>query len=149
MSHNTRRSSNLRAGDPARKLIPSRKNQRYITSPPTLPRFRQSPRKSGDVGADSHEFTTPQAYYRRQYFEALDLLISELKRRFQQKRGLPVAAEIEKTLLSAAHETFVMTCSYIKMTLISQGYKFSCKCFLTLLKQETRSYLLAKFQSTR
>ena len=115
MSHNTRRSSNLRAGDPARKLIPSRKNQRYITSPPTLPRFRQSPRKPGDVGADSHEFTTPQAYYRRQYFEALDLLINELKRRFQQKRGLPVAAEIEKKLLSAANGTFKQICDDLQL----------------------------------
>ena len=51
----------------------------------TLTRYRNPPRKPGDVGAESHEFVTPQSYFRRQYFEALDLLISELKRRFQQR----------------------------------------------------------------
>ena len=86
-----------------------------LTSPPTLPRFRWPPRKPGDVSADSHEFNTPQAYYRRQYFEALDLLINELKRRFQQKRGLPVAAEIEKTLLSTANGTFKQICDDLQL----------------------------------
>ena len=51
----------------------------------------------------SHSFDTPQSYLRKQYFEALDLLINELKRSFQQKRGLPVVAAIEKTLLDAAN----------------------------------------------
>ena len=74
-----------------------------LTSLPTLPRYRNPPRKPGDVGAASHKFITPQSYFRRQYFEALDLLISELKRRFQQRRGLPVAAGIEKMLLAAAN----------------------------------------------
>ena len=54
-----------------------------LTSSPTLPRYRQPPRKPGEVGAASHEFVTPQSYFRRQYFEVLDLLINELKRRFQ------------------------------------------------------------------
>ena len=49
---------------------------RDITSPPVLPRFRRPPRKPGDVGAYNHEFNSPQAYYRRQYFEALGLLIN-------------------------------------------------------------------------
>ena len=47
-------------------------------------------------------FATPQSYFRRQYYEALDLVTNELKRRFQQKGGLPVAAVIEKTMLAAA-----------------------------------------------
>ena len=74
-----------------------------LTSLPTLPRYRNPPRKPGDVGAASNKFVTPQSYFRRQYFEALDLLISELKRRFQQRRGLPVAAGIEKMLLAAVN----------------------------------------------
>jgi len=40
---------------------------------------------------------------RKQYFETLDLLINELKRRFQQKRGLPVVVVIEKVLLDACN----------------------------------------------
>ena len=74
-----------------------------LTSPPTLPRYRQPPKRPGDVGAASHEFATPQSYFRKQYFEVLDLLINELKCRFQQKRGLSVVAVIEKTLLDAAN----------------------------------------------
>lgn len=50
-------------------------------------------------------FNTPQSYFRRQYFEVLDLLASELKRRFQQKQGLPVAAVLEKTLIDAANSS--------------------------------------------
>ena len=73
-----------------------------LTSSPTLPRYRKPPTKPGDVSAASHEFATPQSYFRRQYYEALDLLTNELKCRFQQKRGLPVAAIIEKTMLAAS-----------------------------------------------
>ena len=73
-----------------------------LTSSPTLPRYRKPPTKPGDVSAASHVFATPQSYFRRQYYEALDLVTNELKRRFQQKRGLPVAAVIEKTMLAAA-----------------------------------------------
>jgi len=40
---------------------------------------------------------------RKQYFETLDLLINELKRRFQQKRGLTVAAMIQKVLLNTCN----------------------------------------------
>ena len=73
-----------------------------LTSSPTLPRYRKPPTKPGDVSAASHEFATPQSYFRRQYYEALDLVTNELKRRFQQKRRLLVAAVIEKTMLAAA-----------------------------------------------
>ncbi len=74
-----------------------------LTAPPALPRFRRPPRRPGDDSAASHEFVTPASYFRKQYFEVLDLLTSELKRRFQQKRGLPVVAVIEKVLLNAAN----------------------------------------------
>ena len=43
------------------------------------------------------------------------MLINELKRRFQQKRGLPVAAEIEKTLLSTANGTFKQICDDLQL----------------------------------
>ena len=48
----------------------------------TYPRYRQPPRKPGKKGADGHAFSTPEYYFRKQYFEALDLLISELDRQF-------------------------------------------------------------------
>ena len=72
-----------------------------LTDPPTLPRIRRPPTKPGETSAASHVFTTPANYFRKQYFETLNLLINELKSQFQQKRGLPVAAMIEKVLLNA------------------------------------------------
>ena len=38
---------------------------------PILPRFRRPPSKFG--GSNQHEFDNPSKYYRKQYFEALDL----------------------------------------------------------------------------
>lgn len=54
-----------------------------LTQPPTLPRQRQVPRRIDD-GSQAHQFTTVEEYFRKQYFEALDLLSGELDRRFQQ-----------------------------------------------------------------
>ena len=42
--------------------------------------------------------------FRIQYFELLDVLMNEFKRRFQQKRGIPIAALIEKTLIDHSNE---------------------------------------------
>ena len=80
-------------------------SSKELTSPPCLPRYRTPPRKPGDDGCTSHHFATPQSYFRKQYFEALDLLINELKRRFAQERGLPVAVMIEKVLVTATNES--------------------------------------------
>ena len=75
-----------------------------LTNPPTLPRYRNPPRNL-DNGSHSHKFTDPVDYFRIQYFELLDVLINELKRRFQQKRGIPIAALIEKTLIDHSNGT--------------------------------------------
>ena len=74
-----------------------------LTSPPSLPRHRRPPRRVDDSTATAHEFATPEDYFRKQYFEVLDLLINELKRRFQQKRGMPVVTVLEKLLLDSAN----------------------------------------------
>ena len=50
-----------------------------LTSPPSLPRHRCPPRRVDDSTATAHEFATPEDYFRKQYFEVLDLLINELK----------------------------------------------------------------------
>jgi hypothetical protein len=72
-----------------------------------LPRYRQPPRRPGTEGAVGHAFSTPESYFRKQYFEVLDLLANELKRHFQQKRGLPMAAMIETLLVTAANSTTI------------------------------------------
>ena len=74
-----------------------------LTSPPVLPRSRRPPKRIDDSAASVHEYATPEDFYRRQYFEVLDLLINELRRRFQQNRGLPVVAVLEKILLDSAN----------------------------------------------
>lgn len=74
---------------------------------PMLPRYRQPPRRPGTEGAAGHAFSSPESYFRKEYFEVLDMLANELKHRFQQKRGLPVAAMIETLLVTAANSTFI------------------------------------------
>ena len=74
-----------------------------LTASPCLPRYRRPPKRLDEAGLSSHEFSSPECYFRQQYFEVLDLLVNELKRRFQQKRGMPVVATIEKLLLDAAN----------------------------------------------
>ena len=73
-----------------------------LTSEPALPRYRKRPRRYDD-GQSSHRYDSPQSYYRQQYLEAIDLVHSDLRARFNQERGMPVAAVLEKTLLSSAN----------------------------------------------
>ena len=47
-------------------------------------------------------FDSPKSFFfRKAYFEVLDSAGGELQNRFQQKRGMPVAAALEKMLLDA------------------------------------------------
>ena len=72
-----------------------------------MPRYRQPPRKLGHEEASGHVFSTSESYFRQQYYEVIDLLSSELRRRFQQKRGIPIAAMIEKLLIHVTNRTDV------------------------------------------
>ena len=67
---------------------------------PVLPRYTQPPKKPGAAG---HAFSSLESYFRKEYFEVLNIP----KRRFQQKRGLPVATMIEILLVTAANSTSV------------------------------------------
>ena len=70
-----------------------------------------------DSGATPHIilFDNPKLYFRKHYFEVLDIISGELKHRFQQERGMPVAAALEKTLLDAAQNCFDALPSEIEM----------------------------------
>ena len=73
-----------------------------ITDEPTLPHARCPPRRIDD-GAPAHVFDSPKSYFKKQYFEVLDLVTGELKKkRFQQDRGMPVAAVMKKLLPECA-----------------------------------------------
>ena len=54
-----------------------------FTEPPTLPRIRRPPRRY-DSDSDPHCHQTPDDYYRQMYFEVIDVIKSEIARRFDQ-----------------------------------------------------------------
>ena len=57
-----------------------------LTAAPCLPRYRRPPRRLDKASSTSHEFISIESYFRQQYFEVLNVLVNELRRRFQQKR---------------------------------------------------------------
>ena len=67
------------------------------TDPPTLPKQKRMPKRFDD-GSVNHHFSTPEDYYRKQYFEVLDLLAAEIERRFDQN-SLKIINEMEQVLL--------------------------------------------------
>ena len=68
---------------------------------PVLPRFRRPPQRfDGDT---QHEFRHPRELFRKQYFEALDLLIQELHDRFEQKEIMQPVLSMESLLLKSAN----------------------------------------------
>ena len=68
------------------------------TDPPTLPKQKRMPKRFDD-GSVNHHFSTPEDYYRKQYFEVLDLLAAEIERRFDQN-SLKIINEMEQVLLN-------------------------------------------------
>lgn len=68
---------------------------------PVLPRIRRPPRRVDD-GASPHVFPSVEEYYRREYFEAIDIIKGELERRFAQENFL-FARQTEELLLSSAN----------------------------------------------
>ena len=68
---------------------------------PELPRYKRQPARLED-GGDPHIFTSPEAYYRRLYFEACDLIHNELEERFSHQHTHSIIL-IENLLLNAAN----------------------------------------------
>lgn len=75
---------------------------RSLTSEPALPRYHKRRRRLDD-GQPNHQFDDPKALFRQQYFEAIDFVHEDLKHRFQQECGMPVAATLENILLKSAN----------------------------------------------
>jgi hypothetical protein len=71
------------------------------TKAPFLARQRKVPARFDD-GAPGHDFGSPKAFHRQQYFEDLDLVYQELVRRFDQK-SFTLLRDIEQLLLRAAN----------------------------------------------
>ena len=83
-----------------------------LTNPPCLPCARRPPRRI-DSDSEPHIFETPLEYYRKIYFEVIDVVVNELVRRFDQASlkiplalliqaanwDIPGSIEIDKDLL--------------------------------------------------
>ena len=80
-----------------RKVLEASKD---LTEEPVLPRKRKIPRRLND-GADPHHHESPEDLHRQHYFQAIDEMVNELTRRFDQQ-DIKIVAEIEKLLLFAA-----------------------------------------------
>ena len=72
---------------------------------PEFPRYRRAPARHDD-GSQPHRFGTPEDYYRNLYFEACDLLIQELKDRFQVEEALSPVLSLENLLQAANGESY-------------------------------------------
>lgn len=69
---------------------------------PSLPRYRKAPQRLDD-GVQPHRYATPQDYFRHQYFEACDLLMTELDEKFEQQQIMPPILALENILLKASN----------------------------------------------
>jgi len=109
------------------------------TEEPCLPRQKRVPRRiDSDTGSTGYQHTDVKSFYRQQYYEALDTVISELKRRFEQK-GMGVAQELETLLLSATNGSI-----FSVPQSMNESYETSWNCYRTLSVQP----LMTKLQPT-
>ena len=73
---------------------------------PRLHRYRRAPTRLDD-GSLSHQFSTPKAYFRQQYYQACDLLLRDLEDRFAAQsftaQSLHPVLALESLLLKAAN----------------------------------------------
>ncbi len=76
-----------------------------MTSEPALPQYRRKPQRYDD-GSEAYRFEDAKSFHKQQYYEALETIKGEINSRFQQARGMPIAAALEKSLLDAFKENF-------------------------------------------
>ena len=97
------RSLNLRKDDRFHRLWvrAQEKCAEYQLKQPSAPRSRKPPKKleHTETPAEPHQFT-PEEHFKRIYFEAIDLVVSELERRFDQS-GYSRVAILEGLLLKS------------------------------------------------
>lgn len=70
-----------------------------LTDDPKLPRKKRSPR---DHNANGYHPQTPKEYFKQQYFESLDILSHELRRRFKRE-SMSVLHKIEDIIISSCN----------------------------------------------
>ena len=73
----------------------------YDIDAPELPRKRKRPRRYDDAVTDHDEYQDVKQYYRKQFFEVIDVTIAALKSRFDSP-GFTAVVKLESTILRAA-----------------------------------------------
>ena len=68
---------------------------------PQVPKFRRVSRRLDDGGSAATQFSTPEDYYRKQYFELIDTAVAAVTRRFDQP-GMELACAMESIIVKAA-----------------------------------------------
>ncbi|MGH0149887.1 UNVERIFIED_CONTAM: hypothetical protein FKN15_058358, partial [Acipenser sinensis] len=76
------------------------KTRQLEVNEPQLPRQRRLPRKRDSSSDTAYSFSTPEDYYRQTHFQILDVLINQIKDRFDQD-SYKICVQIESLLLSA------------------------------------------------
>ena len=76
-------------------------NSRSYTQEPDLPRQKKIPKRFSD-GTTVQQCTSIKEYFKQQYFEIIDLLIGEIKRRFDQPT-FSIFQEIEKLIINSCN----------------------------------------------
>ena len=68
---------------------------------PTLPRKRKVPRRFDEASGSTYHDSTPEDMYKRYYFETIDTIVGEIKRRFESP-SFSLYTKMESLLQSAA-----------------------------------------------
>ena len=76
---------------------------RSLTGEPKLPRNRRLPRRLDHGTSEAYLHSSPKEMYRQTYYEAIDIVAEEVKRRFDQP-DICIIRDIEHILLKSANE---------------------------------------------
>ena len=76
---------------------------RSLTGESKLPRNRKLPRRLDPGTSEAHWHSSPKEMYRQTYYEAIDVVAEEVKRRFDQP-DICIIRDIENLLLKSANE---------------------------------------------
>ena len=77
-------------------------NSPNFVNEPTLPRHRKIPKKIDGGLMEAHKFQDAETYHRGRFYEILDLILSEIGRRFDQPT-LKFLSNLEETLFKSVN----------------------------------------------
>ena len=120
--------------------VASEKQTQLELEPPTLPRHCRIPRRIDDGEAENERYSSTEAYFRRSYYNMLDILISEINERFSEN-SYSVLTALESLLLDS------FTCSEPKAEHLAEVTSFYGDEFV-LEKLKSELMVLYGFEKT-